>query len=60
VRNCDGAGEFLEKVLETSRKPFWVIDHDGLIRFASPAAISALGCDDPDELSGRHSHSTIH
>jgi hypothetical protein len=34
-----GAEEFL---LETTRQPFWVVDHDGVIRFANPAAISTL------------------
>ena len=32
----------------------------GLIRFANPAAVSALGYDNAEELLGRHSHETIH
>ena len=55
-----GAEEFLAAVLETTGQPVWVIDPDGVIRFANPAAISALGYERADELSGRESHSTIH
>jgi PAS domain S-box-containing protein len=55
-----GAEEFLAAVLATAAQPIWVVDPDGLIRFANPAAISALGYDSADELIGRHSHETIH
>jgi PAS domain S-box-containing protein len=55
-----GAEEFLATVLETIGQPVWVIDHDGMIRFANPAAISALGYERADELSGHNSHTTIH
>jgi PAS domain S-box-containing protein len=51
---------FLAAVLETTALPIWVVDPDGRIRFANPAAIAALGYDDADELLGRHSHETIH
>jgi PAS domain S-box-containing protein len=51
---------FLGAVLETVGQPIWVVDPDGLIRFANPAAIAALGYDSADELLGRHSHETIH
>ena len=40
-------------------QPVSVVDPDGVIRFANPAAISALGYDTADELFGRHSHETI-
>ena len=46
-----GAEEFLVALLETTRQPLCVIDHDGVIRFANPAAISALGYEDADELA---------
>jgi PAS domain S-box-containing protein len=36
------------------------VDHDGVIRFANPAAIAALGYEFADELFGRRSHETIH
>jgi PAS domain S-box-containing protein len=55
-----GAEEFLAAVLRTAAQPIWVVDPDGLIRFANPAAISALGYDSADELFGRPSHETIH
>jgi PAS domain S-box-containing protein len=55
-----GADESLIAVLETSRQPFWVVDDDGVIRFANPAAISTLGYERRDELSGHSSHETIH
>ncbi|MDX6585051.1 MAG: hypothetical protein QOI10_4235, partial [Solirubrobacterales bacterium] len=54
------AEEFLAAVLETTAQPILVLDPDGRIRFASPAAIAALGYDDADELLGRHSHETVH
>ena len=44
---CVGAVEFLVTVLETTQQPFWVVDHDGIIRFANPAAISTLGYERP-------------
>ena len=54
------AEEFLGAVLETTAQPIWVVDLDGVIRFANPAAIDALGYDSADELFGRDSHDTIH
>ena len=38
-----GADDFLAAVLETAAQPIWVVDPDGVIRFANPAAIAALG-----------------
>jgi PAS domain S-box-containing protein len=55
-----GAEDFLAAVLSTAAQPIWVVDPDGVIRFANPAAIAALGYDDADELLGRRSHETIH
>ena len=55
-----GAEDFLAAVLETAAQPIWVVDPDGVIRFANPAAIAALGYDSADELFGRNSHETIH
>jgi PAS domain S-box-containing protein len=52
--------DFLAAMLEAAGQPMWVVDRDGLIRFANPAALAALGYDSADELSGRHSHETIH
>jgi PAS domain S-box-containing protein len=55
-----GAEQFLGAVLETVAQPIWVVDRDGVIRFANPAAIAALGYEREHELLGRHSHATIH
>src|SRR3954462_429333 len=52
--------DFLAAVLETAAQPIWVVDREGVLRFANPAAITALGYDSADELIGRHSHETIH
>jgi PAS domain S-box-containing protein len=52
--------EFLEAVLDTAAQPIWVVDPNGVIRFANPAAVAALGYDDAEQLLGRHSHETIH
>jgi len=57
--NVDTA-DFLGAVLEVAGQPMWVVDRDGLIRFANPAALAALGYDSADELFGRDSHETIH
>jgi PAS domain S-box-containing protein len=54
------AEDFLAAVLDTAAQPIWVVDPGDLIRFANPAAITALGYDGADELLGRHSHETIH
>ena len=52
--------DFLAAMLEAAGQPIWVVDRDGLIRFANPAALAALGYDSADELFGRDSHETIH
>ena len=52
--------DFLAAMLEAAGQPMWVVDRDGLIRFANPAALVALGYDGAEELFGRHSHETIH
>jgi PAS domain S-box-containing protein len=51
---------FLKAILDCVAQPVWVVDHDGLIRFANPAALTALGYHDPSELEGMPSHETIH
>jgi PAS domain S-box-containing protein len=55
-----GAEEFLAAVLGATEQPIWVVDQEGVIRFANPAATSALGYDRVDELLGSQSHETIH
>ena len=34
-----GTEDFLAAVLQTTAQPIWVVDPDGLIRFANPAAV---------------------
>ena len=51
---------FLKAILDCVAQPVWVVDHDGLIRFANPAALAALGYDELSELEGKPSHETIH
>jgi PAS domain S-box-containing protein len=53
-------GASLRTVLDCVAQPVWVVDLEGLIRFANPAAIAALGYDDLSELWGKPSHETIH
>jgi PAS domain-containing protein len=36
------ADEMLAAVLETVAHPVWVVDRDGLIHYANPAAVAAL------------------
>jgi PAS domain S-box-containing protein len=55
-----GAEDFVAAVLGATAQPIWVVDPDGLIRFANPAAVAALGYEGADELLGRPSHETIH
>jgi PAS domain S-box-containing protein len=38
----------------------WVAGQDGVIRFANPSAVAALGYDDVSDLVGKPSHQTIH
>jgi PAS domain S-box-containing protein len=55
-----GAEDFLAAVLQTTAQPIWVVDADGLIRYANASAIATLGYERADELLGRPSHETIH
>jgi PAS domain S-box-containing protein len=57
--NVDAA-DFLAAALEAAGQPIWVVDPGDVIRFANPAALAVLGYDNAEELSGRHSHETIH
>ncbi|WP_433781317.1 histidine kinase [Actinomycetospora sp. CA-101289] len=52
--------DFLAQILKDAPQPVWVLDEDGLIVFANPAAVAALGYDDPSDLYHRHSHDTVH
>jgi PAS domain S-box-containing protein len=50
-----GAEGLLAAVLEAAAQPICVVDPDGVIRFANPAAVAALGYDSAAELLGRRS-----
>ncbi len=54
------AEDFLAAILDSVAQPVWAVDAEGLIRFANPAAVEALGYDGAQELIGRGSHETIH
>jgi PAS domain S-box-containing protein len=46
--------------LTSVTQPVWVLDRDGLIRVANPAAAATLGYPDAGELLGRNGHDTVH
>src|SRR3954447_15664165 len=50
----------LDPALPTVAQPVCVLDRDGLIRLANPAAAAALGYPDPGELLGLSGHATVH
>ncbi len=52
--------ELLRSILDGVAQPVWVIDAEGHISFANPAAVSALGYEDAAELLGKPSHETVH
>jgi PAS domain S-box-containing protein len=56
----EDAAASLRAILATVAQPVWVVDRDGAIVYANPAAIATLGYDDLAELLGRKSHDTIH
>jgi PAS domain S-box-containing protein len=51
---------FMASVLESVVLPIGVVDHAGLLTFANPAALAALGYQDASDLVGRSGHETIH
>ena len=55
-----GAEDLLAAVSSAAMQPLWVVDPDDVIRFANPAAVTALGYASADHLLGRHRHETIH
>jgi PAS domain S-box-containing protein len=58
--SLDLGPELLESLLASSADAFYVVDPDGAVLFANPAALELLGYDDEGELLGRNSHATIH
>jgi PAS domain-containing protein len=47
-------------ILDCVVQPVLVVDPSGLIRFANPSALAALGYDQACDLLGKPSHDTIH
>ncbi|MDO9409424.1 histidine kinase [Patulibacter sp.] len=54
-----GPGAVLEALLASVADAIYVVDHEGRVRFANPAALEVLGVAEAD-LLGRPSHATIH
>ena len=50
----------LGEILNCVAQPVWVVDHAGVVHFANPAALAALGYERLDELLGKPGHETIH
>jgi PAS domain S-box-containing protein len=56
----ESPGAFLALILDGVPQPVWVVDEDGVIAFANPAAVAALGYDRAADLRGLPSHETVH
>ena len=54
------AADFLAQVLDDAPQAIWVVDEDGHIVFANPAAVAALGYAEGAQLHGRSSHALVH
>ncbi len=50
----------MASILDCVVQPVWVADQAGLILFANPSAVAALGYGDAAQLLGKPSHQTIH
>lgn len=55
-----GGPDRFEALLEAVADAIYMVDHEGVIRFANPAAVALLGFHSADELIGKPSHATIH
>jgi PAS domain S-box-containing protein len=49
-----------DAILARVAQPVWVVDHRGCFHYVNPAALAALGYDDPSELVGKPGHDTVH
>ena len=49
-----------DAILAQVAQPVWVVDHEGRFHYVNPAAVAALGYDDPSELVGKPGHATVH
>jgi PAS domain S-box-containing protein len=50
----------LKAILDCIALPVWVVDHEGLVVLANPAALQTLGYDELSDLQGRNGHDTVH
>ncbi len=50
----------MASILERVVQPVWVVDQAGLIRFANPSALAALGYENVSDLLGKPAHQTVH
>ncbi len=50
----------MASILDCVVQPVLVVDQSGLIRFANPSALAALGYEQASDLLGKPSHDTIH
>jgi PAS domain S-box-containing protein len=50
----------LAAILDCIALPVWVVDHEGLVVLANPAALQTLRYDELSQLQGRNGHDTIH
>ena len=50
----------LREIVNAIAQPVWVVDHRGVVHFANPAALAALGYERLDDLLGKPGHETIH
>lgn len=57
---ASGDETLVTSILDCVAQPVWMVDQDGLIRFANPSAVAALGYHDASDLRGKPSHQTIH
>jgi PAS domain S-box-containing protein len=55
-----GADSFLTAVLACVAQPVWVVDGAGLLQYANPAAVAALGYESSSDLRGKSGHETLH
>jgi PAS domain S-box-containing protein len=59
-REAEQALRERDAILARVAQPVWVVDHRGCFRYANPAALAALGYDEPSELVGKPGHATVH
>jgi PAS domain S-box-containing protein len=59
-REAEQALRERDAILAQVAQPVWVVDAHGRFHYANPAALAALGYDDPADLVGKPGHATVH